>query len=246
MSERSSPEIARTPKVRTSHRRNKEEAERLQKLVDERIAADKARSSPETETPVVKSFAGSTKDNRCLEVWFAGEVTDATRAWLLEAINEKALRACTSEENCILEEVTDELLAHGEFSSGSNNRSNAREAARVVIDMVRKSSHAQSPGVDLMQRVWANLYYNEEDAGNTFQQTLNEVVDWLAERNALPKVADSSTVLTSAPLDPNTPECSFCGARIYDPCRTLERANHCELPPGVAVSSPVCTSGEGK
>ena len=57
--------------------------------------------------------------------------------------------------------------------------------------------HAQSPDVDLMQRVWANLYYNEEDAGNTFQQTLNEVVDWLAERNALPKVADSSTVRSS-------------------------------------------------
>jgi hypothetical protein len=42
------------------------------------------------------------------------------------------------------------------------------------------------PPIALMQRVWANLYYNEEDAGNTFQQTLNEVVDWLAARNALP------------------------------------------------------------
>lgn len=46
--------------------------------------------------------------------------------------------------------------------------------------------------IDLMQRVWANLYYNEEEAGNTFQQTLNEVVDWLAARNALPPASKTS------------------------------------------------------
>lgn len=40
--------------------------------------------------------------------------------------------------------------------------------------------------VELMQRVWANLYFNEADAGHTFQATLNEVVDWLAEHDALP------------------------------------------------------------
>lgn len=43
--------------------------------------------------------------------------------------------------------------------------------------------------------------------------------------------------LTLAPLDPNTPECSICGARIYDPCRTLERAKYCELPSGVTYTS---------
>lgn len=43
------------------------------------------------QAPVVKSFVGSMKDDRCLEVWFADVVTDHTRAWLLEAINEKAL-----------------------------------------------------------------------------------------------------------------------------------------------------------
>ncbi|MGY3359792.1 hypothetical protein ACVWZK_006455 [Bradyrhizobium sp. GM0.4] len=44
----------------------------------------------------------------------------------------------------IVEAVTDELLAHGEFSSGANNRSNAREAARVVVDMVRTFAPAQT------------------------------------------------------------------------------------------------------
>jgi len=44
--------------------------------------------------------------------------------------------------------------------------------------------------------------------------------------------------LTEMPIDPETPTCSFCGARIYDPCRTMERANHCELPPGVSYASP--------
>jgi hypothetical protein len=43
----------------------------------------------------------------------------------------------------LVEAVTTELLAHGEFSSGMNNRTNAREAARVVIDMVLSSRPAQ-------------------------------------------------------------------------------------------------------
>lgn len=43
--------------------------------------------------PVVKSFSGSARDERCLEVWFADKVTNDTRAWLLEAINEKAMSA---------------------------------------------------------------------------------------------------------------------------------------------------------
>jgi len=67
-------------------------------------------------------------------------------------------------------------------------------AAMKAIEALLSRGHAPSPSVDLMQRVWANLYYNEEDAGNTFQQTLNEVVDWLAAHNALPVVSDTSTV----------------------------------------------------
>jgi hypothetical protein len=38
--------------------------------------------------------------------------------------------------------------------------------------------------VELMQRIWANLYYDEAEAGNTFQATLNDVVDWLAKHDA--------------------------------------------------------------
>ena len=45
-----------------------------------------------TSPPVIKSFSQSTRDERCLEVWFDKEVTDHSRSWLLEAINEKALR----------------------------------------------------------------------------------------------------------------------------------------------------------
>jgi hypothetical protein len=40
----------------------------------------------------IKSFSQSPLDGRCLEVWFDKDVTDANRAWLLEAINEKTLR----------------------------------------------------------------------------------------------------------------------------------------------------------
>lgn len=42
--------------------------------------------------------------------------------------------------------------------------------------------------VELMQRIWANLYYDEAEAGFTFQQTLNDVVDWLAQHNAVPVI----------------------------------------------------------
>lgn len=47
--------------------------------------------------PVIKSFSQSTRDERCLEVWFETEVTENNRSWLLEAINEKALREGASD-----------------------------------------------------------------------------------------------------------------------------------------------------
>lgn len=42
--------------------------------------------------------------------------------------------------------------------------------------------------IEMLQRIWANLYYDEDEAGFTFQQTLNEVVDLLAANNALPSI----------------------------------------------------------
>lgn len=60
------------------------------------------------------------------------------------------------------------------------------EAGQFTIPPTEHSNQTGEVSVDLMQRVWANLYYDEEDAGNTFQGTLNDVVDWLANRNALP------------------------------------------------------------
>jgi hypothetical protein len=44
---------------------------------------------PSAMPPNIKSFSASTVDGRCLEVWFKHNVTDADRAWLLAAINEK-------------------------------------------------------------------------------------------------------------------------------------------------------------
>lgn len=62
----------------------------------------------------------------------------------------------------------------------------ASEFANALIE--REAQPVKVP-VELMERIWANLFYDEEDAGNTFQKTLNEVVDLLAKHNALPAVA---------------------------------------------------------
>ena len=43
--------------------------------------------------PVITGFSGSPRDGRCLEVWFDRDVSEADRAWMIAAINEKALRA---------------------------------------------------------------------------------------------------------------------------------------------------------
>ena|ERR1700730_639885 len=40
-----------------------------------------------TKTLDIRSFSQSTSDSRCLEVWFARNVTDADRAGLLRAVN---------------------------------------------------------------------------------------------------------------------------------------------------------------
>ena len=54
------------------------------------------------------------------------------------------------------------------------------------VDFFKQNPTADMVSVELMQRVWANLFYNETEAGNTFQQTLDAVADWLAGNNALP------------------------------------------------------------
>lgn len=43
----------------------------------------------------------------------------------------------------LVERVTDELLAHGEFSSSGHNRSNARFAAEAVIEIAIKDIRAK-------------------------------------------------------------------------------------------------------
>jgi hypothetical protein len=59
--------------------------------------------------------------------------------------------------------------------------------------------------IDLMQRIWANLYFDEAEAGGTFQHTLNEVVEWLAARNALPSALSRPV---RAEHDARTPQAS--------------------------------------
>ena len=49
------------------------------------------------------------------------------------------------------------------------------------------ASETVEVSIDFLQRVWANLYYDEDVAGFTFQQTLNEVVEILAAKGALPR-----------------------------------------------------------
>jgi len=44
--------------------------------------------------------------------------------------------------NALIQAVTDELLAHGEFSSAGNNRPNAEVAAKAVIDIVLAAPQA--------------------------------------------------------------------------------------------------------
>lgn len=66
---------------------------------------------------------------------------------------------------------------------------------RYLNDLLLKCAEALNPPeqpvpVELMQRIWANLYYDEAEAGNTFQATLNDVTDWLAKHDALPAVND--------------------------------------------------------
>jgi hypothetical protein len=62
-----------------------------QKLPNGDMAGCGADTEAQSQAPVVESFCASTRDGRCLEVWFETNVTEANRAWLLEAINEKAL-----------------------------------------------------------------------------------------------------------------------------------------------------------
>lgn len=59
----------------------------------------------------------------------------------------------------------------------------------TIVGVPQPICHDEHPvTVDLMQRVWANLYYDEEEAGLSFQQTLNDVVDWLGRHNAVPVI----------------------------------------------------------
>jgi hypothetical protein len=59
----------------------------------------------------------------------------------------------------LIEAVTDELLAHGEFSSTGNNRPNARAAAQAVIDIILRSSADSAD--DLRSAGWMVAVHND-------------------------------------------------------------------------------------
>lgn len=68
------------------HEENPDQSARLPSLVDrEAVALD------------IRSLSQSTKDGRCLEVWFAKNVTDADRGALLQAVNALNLSGTTAE-----------------------------------------------------------------------------------------------------------------------------------------------------
>jgi hypothetical protein len=72
------------------------------------------------------------------------------------------------------------------------------------IILTEPQTSPQNVSIDLMQRIWANLYFDEEEAGGTFQHTLDEVVDWLAARAALPPLKDAITSAMTRP-EPRNP-----------------------------------------
>ena len=94
------------------------------------------------EAPDIRSFSTSTMDRRCLEVWFARNVTDEDRAWLLAAINEKtaAQPASPLREGEIddFRKRAEEILSH--FILGMDTRELIKDLLNAVA---RQSSLLQ-------------------------------------------------------------------------------------------------------
>ncbi len=77
-----------------------------------------------TPTLDIRSFSQSTKDSRCLEVWFAKNITDADRAALLKAVNNHAalvehlrrlaVRCCDDDAFALIDELDAGPDLHGE------------------------------------------------------------------------------------------------------------------------------------
>lgn len=77
----------------------------------------------------------------------------------------------------LVERVTDELLAHGEFSSGANNRSNAREAARVVIEMATSAFRAQLAAAEATIKEQNKTILLQANALQTARKALEEICE---------------------------------------------------------------------
>ena len=108
-----------------------------------------------------------------------------------------------------------EEYSNSEISGSNWNKEQAEAAAqadfqrRILSNVVTKpvdvaAVREKELEINFMQRVWANLYFDEHDAGYTFQQTLNDVVDWLTLRNALPdaKAIKPSAIRALSPAEP--------------------------------------------
>lgn len=109
---------------------------------------------------------------------------------------------------------------------------------------------AQQPSIGLtdIERLIVD-YFEAQPSAMCFEQNGEWFVDPNEDTISLTSLAvevlqkmgaaiSSTDQLTAAPLDPETPTCSICGARVFYPCQTLESAKRCQLPPGTPFSSP--------
>lgn len=126
---------------------------------------------------------------------------------------ERKVEEGRAQERSLLEEIDGEIdrqLYDEEYVQSSRDNGldipkDAEHCITITESLRRRISEAirslgPSPtyggwepiSVELMQRVWRHLYYDDQEAGGTFQHTLDEVVDWLAKHNAL-DAADAAT-----------------------------------------------------
>ena len=97
-------------------------------------------------------------------------------------------------------DFSDSFAAHCEgYGMGPASAADTGQAAALDAD--------RAVSVELMQRVWANLYFDEEGAEFTFQSTLNDVVDWLTKNNAVPPLVETEKGLRCPSIPaPNSDE----------------------------------------
>ena len=129
----------------------------------------------------------------------------ATNA-VCQTMQERRMCKCPSGQCLAAEvEITHQDMEHGLAQLRSLAASQPAPAADTGQAVALDADRAVS--VELMQRVWANLYFDEEGAEFTFQSTLNDVVDWLTKNNAVPPLVETEKGLRCPSIPaPNSDE----------------------------------------